>query len=114
MADIVVKKGLFNGGSFILGSIPYFFMSFTNSFLMLLLCVALVGMGNNLWHPTAISTLSRQYPKQKGFVLSIHAMRANIGDAVAPLTIGVLLGFLSWKQVVVWNVIPGVAQPSGQ
>jgi len=109
LVDLVPRKGILMAVSLLWVGIPYFFMSFTNSYVMLLACVALVGMGNNLWHPTAISTLSLRYPERKGFVLAIHGMGANIGDALAPLTIGALLGFLGWKQVVVWNIIPGVA-----
>lgn len=109
LVDLVQRKGLLMAISLLWVGVPYFLMGFTNSYVMLLLCVALVGMGNNLWHPTAISTLSQRYPDRKGFALSVHGMGANIGDAVAPLTIGALLGFLGWKQVVVWNVIPGVA-----
>ena len=109
LVDLVRRKGMLMAISLLWVGIPYFLMSFTNSYVMLLLCVALVGMGNNLWHPTAISTLSQRYPERKGFALSIHGMGANIGDALAPLTIGALLGLLGWKQVVVWNIIPGVA-----
>ena len=64
---------------------PYLLMSFTHSYLMLLGCVALVGVGNSLWHPTAIPTLARRFPDRKGLVLSLHGMGGNLGDALAPL-----------------------------
>ena len=40
--------------------------------------------------------------------MSIHGMGGNVGDAVAPLVVGALLGFMSWRNVVVINVVPGV------
>ena len=40
--------------------------------------------------------------------MSFHGMGANVGDAVAPLVIGWLLTFYSWRSVVVMNVIPGI------
>ena len=40
--------------------------------------------------------------------MSIHGMGGNVGDAVAPLVVGALLGFMSWRNVVVVNVVPGV------
>jgi MFS family permease len=40
--------------------------------------------------------------------MSIHGMGGNVGDAVAPLVAGLLLGFMSWRNVVVINVVPGV------
>lgn len=108
LVDIIPKKGFLLAASLFWVGFPYLLMSFTSSYLMLLLCVALVGIGNTLWHPTAISTLSQRYPAQKGFVLSVHGMGANIGDAVAPLAVGWLLAFFNWKQVVMWNVLPGL------
>jgi MFS family permease len=83
-------------------------MGFSHGYLMLLGCVALVGFGNSLWHPTAIPTLARRFPERKGLVLSLHGMGGNVGDALAPLVVGSLLAVLTWRQVVVINVIPGL------
>src|SRR5204863_2586871 len=74
----------------------------------LLICVALVGFGNSLWHPTAIPTLAGRYPDRKGLVLSLHGMGGNVGDAIAPIVIGTALAVFSWRQVVVLNVAPGL------
>jgi MFS family permease len=87
---------------------PYLLMGFTHSYLMLLVCVMMVGIGNSLWHPTAIPTLARRYPERKGLVLSLHGMGGNAGDAIAPLVIGSLLTLLSWREVVMLNVVPGL------
>jgi MFS family permease len=75
---------------------------------MLLVCIALVGFGNSLWHPTAIPTLGRRYPERKGLVLSLHGMGGNVGDAIAPLVIGAALAVFSWREVVMLNVAPGL------
>jgi MFS family permease len=82
-------------------------MSLTHNFWMLLVCVTLVGIGNNLWHPAAIPTLAHRYPKRKGLVLSFHGMGGNLGEALAPLVVGALLAWFSWRTVVVINVVPG-------
>ena len=87
---------------------PYLLMGFTHDYWLLLTCAALVGIGNNLWHPTAIPLLAQRYPDRKGLVVSIHGMGGNVGDALAPLVAGALLAVLSWRQVVVINVIPGI------
>lgn len=107
--DTVGKKALLMATSLFWVGFPYLLMSFTKSYWMVLICVALVGIGNNLWHPTAIPTLAQRFTERKGFVLSVHGMGANVGDAVAPLAIGYLLTMLDWREVVVINVIPGVA-----
>ena len=108
LVDTVGRKGLLMGVSLFWVGFPYLLMSFTHSYLMLLGCVALVGVGNSLWHPTAIPTLARRFPERKGFVLSLHGMGGNAGDALAPLVVGALLAVLSWREVVVLNVLPGL------
>jgi len=106
--DTVGRKGVLMALSLFWVGFPYLLMGFSHGYLMLLGCVALVGFGNSLWHPTAIPTLARTYPERKGLVLSIHGMGGNMGDALAPLAVGALLTWLTWREVVVLNVVPGL------
>jgi MFS family permease len=108
LVDTVGRKGLLMAISLFWVGFPYLLISFTHSYLMLLVCIALVGFGNSLWHPTAIPTLGQRYPARKGLVLSLHGMGGNVGDAVAPLVVGAALAVFSWRQVVVMNVVPGL------
>jgi FSR family fosmidomycin resistance protein-like MFS transporter len=108
LVDTVGRKGLLMAISLFWVGFPYLLMSFTHSYVMLLLCVVMVGIGNSLWHPTAIPTLARSFPQRKGLVLSMHGMGGNAGDAIAPLVVGSLLAVLSWREVVVLNVVPGL------
>ena len=75
----------------------------------LLPLVILIGCTNNLWHPAAISYLARRFPEQKGYALSIHALGANGGDALAPLAIGAALLWLSWPQAAMAAALPTLA-----
>jgi len=108
LVDMVGKKGTLMALSLFWIGLPYALLSLTHSYWMVLLCVSLVGIGNNLWHPAAIATLADRYPTRKGFVLSLHGMGGNVGEAVAPLVAGALLATLSWRTVVVINIVPGV------
>ena len=108
LVDTVGRKGVLMALSLFWVGFPYLLMGFSHGYLMLLSCVALVGFGNSLWHPTAIPTLARRYPERKGLVLSIHGMGGNVGDALAPLAIGSLLAVLTWREVVIINVVPGL------
>jgi MFS family permease len=108
LVDTVGRKGLLMGISLFWVGFPYLLISFTHSYAMLLVCIALVGFGNALWHPTAIPTLGQRYPERKGLVLSLHGMGGNVGDAIAPLVIGAALAVFSWREVVVLNVAPGL------
>jgi len=108
LVDTVGRKGVLMALSLFWVGFPYLLMGFSHGYLMLLGCVALVGFGNSLWHPTAIPTLARRFPERKGLVLSLHGMGGNLGDALAPLVVGSLLAVLTWRQVVIINVIPGL------
>ena len=106
--DTVGRKGYLLAAALFWIGLPYALMSVAHSFWMLLVCVTLVGIGNNMWHPAAIPTLAHRYPDRKGLVLSIHGMGGNLGEALAPLAIGALLAWFSWRTVVIANVVPGI------
>ena len=109
LVDMWGKKGQLMALSLFWVGFPYLLMGFTTTYWMLLVCVMLVGIGNNLWHPTAIPLLGRMFPTRKGLALSLHGMGGNVGDALAPLAVGALLTTLSWREIVVINVLPGAA-----
>ena len=108
IVDTIGKKGYLMAVSMFWIGIPYALMSLTHSFWMLLVCMTLVGIGSNLWHPAAIPLLAYRYPERKGLVLSIHGMGGNFGEAIAPFVIGALLAWYGWRTVVVVNVLPGL------
>ncbi len=108
LVDAVGRKGLLMAAALFWVGVPYLIMGFAHSYWMLLVCATLVGIGNNIWHPTAIPQLARDFPRRRGLVVSIHAMGGNLGDAIAPLAAGAMLAAFSWRDVVVMNVIPGV------
>ena len=108
LVDTIGRKGLLMAVSLFWVGFPYLLIGFSHGYFMLLLCVALVGFGNSLWHPTAIPTLGQRYPERKGLVLSLHGMGGNVGAAVAPLVVGAALAVFSWREVVVMNVVPGL------
>jgi len=108
LVDNVGRKGLLMAISLAWVGIPYLLMGFTDAYWLLLTCAALIGIGNNLWHPTAIPLLGNLYPTRRGLVMSFHGMAGNVGDAVAPLVAGLLLTVLSWRGVMAVNVLPGI------
>lgn len=108
IVDSVGRKGVLMAVSLSWVGVPYLLMGMSHTYWMLLACAALVGMGNNLWHPSAIPLLANRFPSRRGLVMSFHGMAGNVGDAVAPLAAGALLTVLSWRGVVVVNVLPGL------
>jgi len=119
ICDSIGRKGRLMALSLAWVGIPYMIMATSTAYWMLLACAVLIGVGNTIWHPTAIPTLARRFSERKGLVVSIHGMGGNIGDAVAPFVAGTLLSGVaigsaftlpgvSWRQVMIFNVIPGI------
>jgi MFS family permease len=106
--DTVGRKGLLMAVALFWIGFPYLMMGFSHAYWMMLACAVLLGIGNNLWHPTAIPWLASRFPERKGLVMSFHSMGGNVGDAVAPLVVGALLAVLNWRNVVIVNVLPGI------
>ena len=107
--DTVGRKGLLMAVALFWIGFPYLMMGFSHAYWMMLAWATLLGIGNNLWHPTAIPWLASRFPERKGLVMSFHSMGGNVGDAVAPLVVGALLAVMSWRNVVLVNVLPGIA-----
>ena len=108
LVDIIGKKALLMALALLATGVPYFLVGVSHSFFWVAFFMAFVGVGNYLWHPAAISTLSEKYPSKRGFAIAIHAIGPNIGESVAPLLVGVLLLSLSWRSVLFVNLIPGI------
>jgi FSR family fosmidomycin resistance protein-like MFS transporter len=108
VVDIVGRRTLLMTLSLLWVGIPYLLMGFSHTYWLMLVCSALVGIGNNLWHPAAIPLLAQRFPDRRGLVVAFHGMGGNVGDSLAPLAAGLMLAVLSWRNVVVVNVIPGL------
>jgi MFS family permease len=108
LVDAFGKTGYLMAASLFWVGFPYALMALTHDYWMLLVCVTLVGIGNNVWHPAAISALAYSHPERKGLVLSFHGMGGNVSESLAPLVVGALLAWFSWRTVVVINIVPGI------
>ncbi len=108
IVDSIGRKGMLMALSLFWIGFPYLLMGYANAFWMMAICTTLIGIGNNIWHPTAIPLLARRFPDRKGFVVALHGMGGNVGDAVAPLVVGALLTMFTWREVMLMNVVPGI------
>ena len=108
IVDMVGKTGLLLSLALALTGLPYFFLGLSASYMMAMIVVIFVGTGSNLWHPAALSILAKRYPERKGFAIAFHAMGGNVGNTLAPMAIGVALTFLTWRYVLIFNLLPGI------
>ena len=106
LVDVTGRRVLFQVVALALGGAALMGFAAGAGFMWLAAMVALIGATNNLWHPAAIAYLSSRYPKNRGYALSIHALGANLGDAVAPLAAGLLLVSMAWPGAAAVNALP--------
>ncbi len=108
IVDTIGKTGLLLGLALALTGLPYFVLGFSPNYAVAIIVVTFIGIGANLWHPAAISFLAKRYPERKGFAISVHMMGGHLGNTLSPLAIGVALTFLTWRNVLILNVLPGI------
>ena len=108
VVDLTGRRILIQAIALVGGAAGLFFVGFTSSYLAIAAAVTLIGATNMLWHPAAIAYLSGHLPKNRGYALSIHALGANVGDAVAPLFAGWLMLTMTWHATAELNAITGV------
>ena len=106
VVDITGRRALFQVLSLAIGGLALGGFGGGGHVLWLMLLVALIGAASNLWHPAAISYISQNFPKNRGYALSIHALGANAGDALAPIVAGLLLTWLTWQSTAMVTAVP--------
>lgn len=83
-------------------------MSFAPSYWALLVFMGISGLGTGGFHPQSIAILSSAYRERRAFALGIHDSAANLGEIIAPLTIGALLTFTDWRTTLQIWALPGL------
>jgi MFS family permease len=106
VVDVTGRRVLFQVVALAVGAATLFGFVAARHLALLGLLVVVMGATNNLWHPAAISFLSRRYPGNRGYALSIHALGANLGDALAPLAAGAFLLWMSWRGTASMGAVP--------
>ncbi len=109
LVDVTGRRVPILVASLTVGALALASFGMADGVLGLLPLVVLIGCTNNMWHPAAISYISRRFPQQRGYVLSIHALGANSGDALAPMAVGAALVWLSWSQAATVACVPTLA-----
>lgn len=109
LADRVSRRGPLLVLTFLWVAIGYFAASFAPGFWSLTVLLAIAVMGDAAWHPIATGVLVQRYPERRAHVLGVHAMGGTIGaEVIAPVGVGLLLGFVDWRVALQLSVLPAV------
>ncbi len=106
VVDIAGRRVVVQALSLVIGALALIAVGLSVGYVGLLVPIIFIGLTNNLWHPAAISFLSRAFPASRGFALSIHTLGATVGDMLAPLAVGALLTVLSWRTATIVTAVP--------
>jgi MFS family permease len=73
-------------------------LSVAVNYSMLLLAVALAGMGNSVFHPADFSLLNKKVsPARLGYAFSVHGLSGNLGWAIGATISGMALAWAGWR-----------------
>ncbi|MCM2289251.1 MAG: MFS transporter [Sulfuritalea sp.] len=65
---------------------------------MLVLAVALAGIGNSVFHPADFSLLNKKVsPARLGYAFSVHGLSGNLGWAIGATISGTALAWAGWR-----------------
>lgn len=106
IVDIAGRRVVIQALSLVIGASALIAVGFSAELIGVAIAVIFIGFTNNLWHPAAISYLSRAYPHARGLALSIHTLGATFGDLLAPVAAGGLLLVFSWRTVAPISALP--------
>jgi MFS transporter, FSR family, fosmidomycin resistance protein len=108
LVDTLGRRSLFMGLALAWAAVPYLLVGLTSSYAVILVSVGVVGVGNFLWHPAAITAISEMYPTRRGYGLALHELGANLGETLTPLAAGFLLAALTWRRTLLVIVAAGL------
>ena len=90
------KVGLILAASLTSLALGYLIIGLSNVYWIVLLGVAVTGLGTSMWHAPAFGTLGAMYPDRRATALAVHRMGGSIGDSISPLVMGLLLGGIAF------------------
>ena len=108
LVDLTGRRVVIQCGALVLGATALAGTALSESAMQLAVLVSLVSASGMIWHPAAIPFLASLYPNNRGYALSTHSLGANLGDFLAPLALGILLGGFTWQTSALLAALPVV------
>jgi predicted MFS family arabinose efflux permease len=96
------------GLSIALVSVFAFALGMATTFWMAVVAASLFSIAITFWHPSAISSLSREFASRRGFAIALHGTGGSVGETLGPLLVGALIGLIGWRGVLQMGLIPGL------
>ena len=95
------------GASIIFLGIFALALGLSTTFWAALIFAALFNVAITFWHPSAISSLSKEFESRRGFAISLHGTGGSVGETLGPILAGTLIGVIGWQMVLRGSIVPG-------
>lgn len=69
-----------------------------DSYPMLLGLAWLIGGASHFWHAPATAFIAGHYKDQRGYVIGIHGVGSNMGEAYGSIAAGALIASIGWRE----------------
>ena len=102
------RAGLMLGLSLGLLGLSQLAAGYAPNYWTMLAAFVLVGIGPSIFHPPAVSALSRRFPDRRGFAISLHGTGGIAGEVIGPLVGAGLLTVLMWRDLLKISVVPAI------
>lgn len=76
------------------------FLAFAQRYVMLLVSVALVGVGSSIFHPESSRVAYMAAGRRRGLAQSVFQVGGNFGSALGPLLAALIVASRGWSQIV--------------
>ena len=98
LSDILSRQWVWIISSALLGlGAAFSVLAMAPNYSTVMIAAILIGLSIALWHPAALSVLSARLAARRGLALSMHGMGGNLGNAVGPAAIGLIIGATTWQ-----------------
>lgn len=88
--------------------VGYLLASMAPGYWTLALLLAIAASGDAAWHPMATGAMVQHMPKRRALALGVHLTGGIMAEVIAPLAVGILLGYFDWRVVFRIALIPAV------
>lgn len=83
---------LFGVGWIIIATAPVYGLLFVG--------MIVIASAGSVWHLPALVELGSRFAEKRGTVFAIHGAGGSIGDIIGPIATGLLLAYLSWREIL--------------
>ncbi len=69
-------------------------------YVFLVFGIAITAAAGTIWHLPSLAELGARFSNNRGAVFAIHGAGGSVGDITGPIATGLLLAFLTWREIL--------------